>query len=39
MHPEQIDAEQLQANYEIFAASLGELRQLEAELKELKAEV
>lgn len=39
IHLEQIDAEQLQANYEIFAASLSELRQMETELKELKAEV
>lgn len=39
IHLDQIDAEQLQANYEIFAASLSELRIMEAELKELKAEV
>ena len=38
MHLEQIDAEQLRANYEIIATSLAELRPLEAELEELKAE-
>lgn len=39
MHPEELDIDQIQANYEIFSAALRDLRQAEAELQELKAEV
>lgn len=39
MHPEELDIDQIQANYEIFSSALRDLRQAEAELQELKAEV